>query len=157
MDLLTGIYYGLVSSDYAETTITIINSKYGLKVSTDNNSKIVKKDTGFTLNNSNSFVTNIQYSSGLTNPNIAVSLYRRNYDTIYSQNYDLVDLADYVTTALTNTSREKEYFVSNNPTATSLYFLNLGENLMTGTYKIVFKLYDENNYIGEAYEYVIIK
>ena len=36
-------------------------------------------------------------------------------------------------------------------------FLNLKENLVTGTYKLVFKLYDGENYIGATYEYFIVK
>ena len=37
------------------------------------------------------------------------------------------------------------------------YFLTLKQNLMTGTYKLVYKLYDGDIYVGEAYEYMIIK
>ena len=89
--------------------------------------------------------------------NLAISLYRRDYSNIYSQAYELVDLADYVTIAPTNTKNEKEYIVSNSPTANMTYSIDLGTNLKTGTYKIVVKLYDNDEYIGEAYEYLIIK
>lgn len=101
--------------------------------------------------------TTLQYSSSLSNPNVAISLYRRDYSEIYSQNYTLVDLKDYVSTILTATPREKEYVVSTGPLPTATYYLTLKDNLVTGTYKLVYKLYDGNTYIGETYEYMIIK
>ena len=152
-----GIYYGIESSDTAEVNITIIESTYGLKVYTDDGSKFAAKDTGKTENNNNYIDVNIEYSSGLENPNLTISLYRRDYSSIYSQDYEQVDLADYLFIAPTNKKGEMEYVVSNSPTAQMKYTLNLGQNLTTGTYKIVVKLYDNNEYIGEAFDYMIIK
>ena len=152
-----GIYYGIESSDTAEVNITIIESTYGLKVYTDDGSKFAAKDTGKTENNNNYVDVNIEYSSGLENPNLTISLYRRDYSSIYSQDYEQVDLADYLFIAPTNKKGEMEYVVSNSPTAQMKYTLNLGQNLTTGTYKIVVKLYDNDEYIGEAFDYLIIK
>lgn len=154
-----GIYYGLESSDEIELQIKIINFSYGIKVYTDDKSKIIRKDTGYTLNENNLITVDLEYSSGLSSPSIAVSLYRRNYDEIYSQEYELVDLADYISNFLTPTTREKEYMVLEAPTGDVKLkeFLQLKNNLKTGTYRIVYKLYDEDILIGEAYEYIIIK
>lgn len=152
-----GIYYGIKSSDTAEVKITIIESSYGLKVYTDDNSKIINKDTGHTQDNSSLLTANIEYSSGLENPSIAVALYRRDYSNTYSQNYELVDLSDYLSISLTPTKNDKEYLITNTPQATMKFFFNLGTDLVTGTYKLVFKLYDNGEYIGETYEYLIIK
>ena len=152
-----GIYYGLVASDMVEVDVTIINFAYGLKVITPDKAKIIDSKTGYTVNGNNSISTTVQYSSSLSNPNIALSLYRRDYTEEYSQNYTLVDLKEYVTNLLTSTTREKEYVVSTNPLEMVTYYLSLKDNLMTGTYKLVYKLYDGNTYIGEVYEYMIIK
>lgn len=152
-----GIYYGLIASDMIELDIRIINSSYGLKVITPDNTKIVNKGTGETVNGNNSIVTTLEYSSSLSNPNIAVSLYRRDYTEEFSQNYNIVDLKDYVTTQLVPTKRNMEYVVSTNPVPTSTQFFSLKQNLVTGTYKLVYKLYDGDAYVGEAYEYIIIK
>ena len=114
-------------------------------------------ETGKTQSGSNSLNVTLEYSSSLSNPNVAISLYRRDYSEIYSQNYTLVDLKDYVSTILTATPREKEYVVSTGPLPTATYYLTLKDNLVTGTYKLVYKLYDGNTYIGETYEYMIIK
>ena len=152
-----GIYYGLVASDMVELDVTIINFAYGLKATTQDRSKIVDAKTGQTVNGSNTISTTLEYSSSLSNPNITLSLYRRDYTEVFSQDYTLVDLKDYVSSILTSTNKEKEYEVSTNPLSVGTYYLILNENLITGTYKLVYKLYDGNTYIGEVYEYMIIK
>ena len=152
-----GIYYGLVASDMIELDLRIINSAYGLKVTTTDNSKIINKDTGYTLNGNNNLSMNIEYSSSLSDPNIAVSLYRRDYSETYSQDYTLVDLKDYVIETLTQTSREKEYVISDNPLESFTRYVSLKPDLKTGTYKLVYKLYDGDVYVGETYEYMVIK
>ncbi|MBO5413560.1 MAG: hypothetical protein J6A29_04650 [Clostridia bacterium] len=152
-----GIYYGLQTSDYAQKDITIINEAYGLKVTTDDDSKIVDKTTGKVLNGNASIVAVIDYSSGLDNPNVVVELQRRNYDSEYSTQYETVDFTDYFTNELTSGYKPYEYKIITNPASRNTIFLYFKENLVTGTYKLVFKLYDGSNYIGEAYEYFIIK
>ena len=152
-----GIYYGLIASDMVELDVRIINSSYGLKVTTADAFKIINKDTGFTVNGNSTFISNIEYSSALTNPSVAVSLYRRDYSETFSQDYTLVDLADYVQDYLAPTTREKEYSVTTTPTSNFNHVLLLKPNLITGTYKLVYKLYDEDTYVGEAYEYMVIK
>lgn len=152
-----GIYYGLDVSDYAEKTIIIINSEYGLNVTTDEQTKIVDKTTGKTLHGNNSLIINTDYESRLENPIITVSLYRRNYATEYALNYDLVDLRKYISNSLVEFGKEFEYTAIDGPVSTNKLFYNLKENLVTGTYKIVFKLYDDKTYIGDDYEYIIIK
>ena len=152
-----GIYYGIDSSDMIEFNIKIINSTYGLKVTTSAQEKIVDNLTGKTSKGTNWIDFNIKYSSLYTQPEIRVELYRRNYDEIYSKNYESVDLANYVTNALKPTDKPNEYIAINNPRPDITQRFNLSENLVTGTYKMVYKLYDDTNYIGEAYEYIVIK
>ena len=152
-----GIYYGLTASGQIELDVRIINSSYGLKITTEDKLKIVDKDTGFTMNGNANFMSKIEYSSGLQNPNIAISLYRRDYSDIYSERYNLVDFADYVKTYVSPTAREKEYVVSVKPAKEFNVAYVLKDNLVSGTYKLVYKLYDNNTYVGEAYEYIVIK
>ena len=152
-----GIYYGLTASDTIELDFKLINSAFGLKVTTGDQDKIVDGKTGYTSDGNNSIVTNLQYSSALSQPKISISLYRRKYVDIYSQEYELVDLQDYISTTFRPTKVDKEYLLSENPLNNTNYFLILKENLLTGTYKLVYKLYDGDTYVGEAYEYMIIK
>ena len=152
-----GIYFGLESSATTEVKTTIINSNYGLKAKLDNAYKVINKDTGLNKNDSNTISVNLEYSSGLANPNITVSLYRRKYDETYSQEYELVNMQDYITDTLTPATNTNEYVVTSNPTASSQYNYTFKDNLKSGTYKIVYKLYDGENYIGEDSEQIVIK
>lgn len=152
-----GIYYGLETSDSTEVNIRIINGIYGLKVTTDNESKLIDKTTGNTMKNYNALIAKVEYSSLLETPNIVVELQRRNYDETYSMQYETVDFTDYFTNNYSKGYNENEYIVIENPIDTHNLNFFFKENLITGTYKIVFKLYDEDVYIGEAYEYFVIK
>lgn len=152
-----GIYYGLTASDQIELSLRIINSAYGLKVTNKDISKIINRKTGMNENGNNMVTCTIEYSSKFKNPRITVSLYRRDYSEEFSQEYELVDIQDYVQNTLIRTNTEKEYVMSNDPQATTTKTYMMNENLMTGTYKIVYKLYDESIYVGEAFDYIVIK
>lgn len=151
-----GIYYGLESSDTVILPITIIDTMFGLNVSLPKDSVIINKVTGKGLNDNNALVFNVKYSSGLSNPNLTLSLYRRDYSTLNSNNYIKVDLLDYIANDLKE-KNELEYVISNDPFEEQNLFIYMKENLVTGTYKFVFTLYDNNTYIGDMYQYVIIK
>ena len=68
-----------------------------------------------------------------------------------------MNLSDYVSNTLTATSVQNEYLVTDNVQDTQNFNLKLKENLVTGTYKIVFSLYDGENYIGNVEKMIIIK
>jgi len=151
-----GIYYGLEASDSVQKEVYIINSSYGLDVYLDDKSIFVDKENGNTLYGNNTILSHINYSSSLKNPVITVSLQRRDYSSAYSLLYKTENLTDYFTNSLTK-FKENEYIVSTSPTASSTFFLNIKAGVKTGTYKLVFKLYDSDTYIGEATEYFIVR
>lgn len=153
-----GIYYGLESSDTQLIPINIIDTLFGLKVTLPDRSVIIDKNTGFGTNDNNALVFEASYSSGLSNPNLTISLYRRDYSYLNSNEYEKVDLLNYVSNTLTaKYDKELEYVISNDPSERQVLFIYMKENLMTGTYKFVFTLYDGSTYIGDVYQYVIIK
>lgn len=158
-----GIYYGLTASDSIELNVTIINSEYGLKVVTKDETKIVESETGNTQDGANNIVSTVEYESVLEKPHITVSLYRRKYNDVYDMEYEKVDLQEYVTNTLNTIAEEeeekfeKEYLVTNTPKSTQDFSLTLKTGLKTGTYKLVYKLYDGKAYVGEDYEYIVIK
>lgn len=158
-----GIYYGLTASDSIELNVTIINSEYGLKVVTKDETKIVESETGNTQDGTNNIVSTVEYESVLEKPHITVSLYRRKYNDVYDMEYEKVDLQEYVTNTLNTIAEEeeekfeKEYLVTNTPKSTQDFSLALKTELKTGTYKLVYKLYDGKAYVGEDYEYIVIK
>ena len=152
-----GIYYGLESSAKIEKEITIINDIFGLSAEMYESDVLIDKDTGLSEDENNYVEFQFAYSSGLTNPNIRVSLYRRTYTDVYNYTYELVDLQDYVTNELKATNNSKEYVVKESPSSSFQYILNMKDNLKTGTYQIKFSLYDEDNYVGSIDKYIIIE
>ena len=152
-----GIYYGPESSKQLEIKLNIIDTPYGLSISVIDELMFIDKTTGFTLNNNNSYVFKIGYVSELNNPSLRIKLQRRNYDSIYNNIYNDVNLLDYITNEYNQTSNNHEYILSTNPVNEANYILKFKENLITGTYRIVISLYDGDNYIGDVYQYLIIR
>lgn len=152
-----GIYYGLTSSDTEIIPIKILNTLYGLSVDMDDKMMIIDKESGNNLLDNNNFVYKVNYDSTLDNPIVRISLYRRDYDSPYSLSYSKVDLLDYFTDSYREANVEKDYILLENPGTSTDIFMHFKDNLTTGTYKLVFSMYDGNKYIGDVYKYLIIK
>ena len=146
-----GIYYSSGNSDYLYRDINIINSTYGLRPVIDDESVI------FSANNNKSFNFTVNYTSLLTTPNIRISLYRREYDTVYDTDYVQADFQDFAAQELTGTYNLYEYMLDNNPIAQRSYSIPFESELVTGTYRVVFRLYDGDTLIGEMYRYIIVR
>lgn len=153
-----GIYYESENDvKKLEIKVKIIDTPYGLKTSAKDEFMFIDKITGHTSYKNNVYTFTTEYLSELPNANLRVKLQRRNYDSIYNNIYVDVDLADYINQTLPSTNKLKEYTLSTNPVNKINYTFNFKENLKTGTYRLVVMLYDDNNYIGETYNYIIIK
>ena len=151
-----GIYYGLSPSDTLELPFNFVSKVYGLKITTDEKSVILDKDSGKTLNGNNSLVYFVDYFSGLSNPNIRVSLYRRLYDKVYSSEYELIDLKSFINNNY-DLVGDREYLLSDSPAKNMHFMFDTKSKLTTGTYQFKFSLYDGNNYIGDVSKYVIVE
>ena len=154
---IDGTYFSSeIASDSKD--VQVVSTDYGFSVDLDDKSVLIDKATGKNKNNTNELNFTIGYSGGFEQPKIAVALYRRKYDRIYSYDYELVDLRNYISHALPTTGNENEYLVTDLVKATQSFKLTLKNgNLRTGTYKIVFTLYDGNNRICDVDKAVIIK
>ena len=146
-----GIYYSNERPVYHYMNLTIINSTYGLEPLLDDNSVV------FMSNNDKTLKFNIRYTSHLDNPNLRLAIYRRKYEGIYDTEYELVDLLDYVDEDLDTTNNVNEYLLMEDPNATNSFDLAMKDDLLTGTYRLAFRLYDENTMIGEVVRYIIIR
>ena len=154
-----GIYFGNLSSDTKTVTLNVLNNIYGLRSTLNEKLKTIDKNTGHTMNDNNALVFNLKYASGLANPNLRLSLKRRTYDEVYALTYEDVDISDYITHTYSSIGEEDkyEYLLTNNLLEDFTIFLYLKDNLKTGTYRVTFSLYDNNSYIGEVYNYIIIR
>ena len=154
---IDGIYF---SSEIASDSknIQVVSTNYGFSVDLDANSVLINKADGKNKNNTNNLDFTLKYSGGFEHPKIVVSLYRRKYDQIYSHEYQIVDIKDYVTNNLASTSVAREYLVTDLVTASQSFRLTTKDTgLTTGTYKVVFTLYDGNNKICDMHKAIIIK
>ncbi len=152
-----GIYYGLQSLDQKTIPFEVKNTLYGLKVTADNSQLLINKETGITEDGTNAIAFNLEYSSGLLNPNLRISLHRREYDEVYQDTYTLVDFKDFFTNDFVTTNREKFYMLFDTPQSVMSTVFYLKDNLTSGTYRVQFSLFDNDTYIGEVHKYIIIK
>lgn len=120
------------------------NSRYGFKITANQKNKILSKNKDAVID------FNIQ-KSGIENPRVYVSLYKKSIQSAYSQNYDLINLGDYSNNSLETVSYNK-YLVKNSSFNNEL----LVSKLKPGGYKFVFELYDGENKVGEVpYKFII--
>ncbi|MDD4035914.1 MAG: hypothetical protein PHS45_01130 [Bacilli bacterium] len=153
---IDGKYYdGLGNSELSiPVNITVDNPKtpYGFDVSMDDANRIISK-----INNEVKVMFNIFQGGYLYNPNIRVSLYKKEQLTAYNQNYSIVDLSDYVSNNL-NLCESNVYYVSTSPMLYNDFELNLiTANFENTGYKFVFDLYSGTRKMGTIEKYFIIK
>lgn len=142
-----------------EKTITVVDDDNALSVTTDDTSKLVNGETG--LNQADKVFNQytIVNKSVLTNPNIRVDLYKRSTENADTVNYVEVPFntlfADGVTLS-NNANYPYEIKINASINGTTTYTFSLGDNLTSGTYKLVFRLYDNNQVVDEEIQYVIV-
>ncbi len=153
-----GIYFGTESNSTATVTFRFMNELYGLSATIPENELIFTSLTGLNDNKTDELNATINYSGAVIDPNIKVALYRRSYDDVYEMDYNLVDIKDYITNELDEYgTNSKIYDLIDEVSSTNTYQFHFKSNLVTGTYKLEFRLYDGTSYVGNVIRYVIIK
>ncbi len=147
-----GYYYDNLTTEQIIIPVNVNNTNfrtdYEFNVVMDTEDQIINKnETGVEV------IFNILESGSLSNPNVRVSLYRKDSLTAYNQDYSLVDLQLYVSDTLT------EYIDSVYYTSINDYF---ELNLITGNfdntgYKFIFDLYDGTIKVGTIEKYFIVR
>ena len=126
-----GEYYDRDLRNHDKKTLTIKNNTYGLKITVDDQDRIIEKGkTNITVNMEKS-VSNIE------NPTFNVKMYRRDYSEENSTTYN-------ETISITAQANTPSFEIA------------IPTNIKTGTYKIIVELYDGDIYVGEAYDYFIV-
>ena len=105
--------------------------------------------------NDSNLKVNVSYQGNLLNPNIKLSLYKKEKLTAYDQNYILVDLQDYFDNKLTlfNDTTYNLFDILNESNVIDL----LINDFEYGGYKFVFDLYDGNTKIDTVEKAFIVK
>lgn len=151
---IDGLYYDSVIDNGIMIPVIVSknfnSSSYGFDVSIDSNSRIIDKDG----------IVNLSFNlkqSGLENPNIKVSMFKKNQVTAYNQDYTLVNLGLYSDISLERFI-DSVYYVSRNPQEESIFSFNLDTSLLDKTsYKFVFDLYDGDLKVSSISKNIIIR
>lgn len=151
---IDGLYYDSVIDNGIMIPVIVSknfnSSSYGFDVSIDSNNRIIDKDG----------IVNLSFNlkqSGLENPNIKVSMFKKDQVTAYNQDYTLVNLGLYSDISLERFI-DSVYYVSRNPQEESIFSFNLDTSLLDKTsYKFVFDLYDGDLKVSSISKNIIIR
>ena len=138
-----------------EFNVTVVSSDNSISADCDDLMKVVIGETGLNLAGTRTNVYDIKYESQLTNPNFRIEVYKRKVTSIDTTEYDSIPFNQLFTNTMTTVSGNEVSFTMSSGEE-SLEF-ELQNNLTSGTYKIVFKLYDGNQLIDDDIKYVIVK
>ncbi len=154
---------GLYSDGSRDTivtkNVTLLGAENAIKVETEKEDQIKEKED---TSRKASYI--ITYESELQEPNIRVSISKRNTNDKDTTNYTEIDPNELFTTTFVNPAVNSltpgsthEKMVTTSPTASINVSYNIKDNVDTGTYKVTFRLYNKNNLIDEVDKYLIIK
>ena len=155
-----------MASNTREIPVTLLSNDNVIKVSVNDKSKIVHASDGKTLNGSKNIIVYIASSMRLRNPNLRLEIQRRSVNSIDSTSYSNVTYDNLFSTNLTLMANSgvfglvpinpNEYFVTNNIDTTNSFTYTLADNPHSGTYRLVYSLYDNNQLIDSDEEYIIV-
>ena len=140
----------------AKVTVEGINkTDNSITVDCEDEVKVVNGDTGLNMLGTRINTYHVKYASELTNPNFRVEVYKRGITTIDATDYSSVPFSQLFTNSLSTVSGNEVSISMDNLDEKDFEF-QLQTNLTSGTYRVVFKLYDSNQLIDEETKYVIV-
>ena len=152
---------GLHNSDYRnsvseEFTVHVVSADNSITVDCEDLVKVVDGEAALNLAGTRFNTYKVKYESQLTNPNFRVEIFKRDTSTIDSTLFTSVPFDTLFSNNFTNASGNEVYIDMGTDNEKSFTF-NLQNELTSGTYRIVFKLYDNNQLIDDDIKYVIVK
>ena len=155
-----------MEADSIDIPVTVVGSDNSIIVECDDRSKLVHGETGLNELGLSYNEYTISTNSVLSNPNVRISVYKRNIDNKDTTIYTEVPIGNLFSNYFLDVSSvsqkfraasEFEKYVNITVGKTSTLKFNLVSDLTSGTYKVVFKLYDTNQLIEEEVKYVIVR
>ena len=108
---------------YETLDVRIVLSGYGLKATLSNDSIVIVND-----GQSKNLSGTVEYTSILTNPNIRLRMYRRDYSEEVSTSYNVVNLQTYIDETLTISSVQNSYMLIPHPARNNSFILPFKTN-----------------------------
>ncbi len=153
LEMTSYISYNEHPSNYIDTkyipltvTHTAESSNMSFKAEMLNDGVLKKEDGLANIN-----ITSVL--SGIENPNVRISLYKKDVKNALDQTYSLVNLNDYTTNNLTTTNIENKYLIDNNNFNFELDLSLLDKN----AYKFVIESYSEDELISSIEKSFVVK
>ena len=152
---------GLHNSDirnsvYEDFDVTVVNADNSIVVNCDDLVKVVDGETGLNLKDEAFNTYEVKYQAQLTNPNFRVEIFKRDTSTYDSTQFTSISFNQLFSDSLTAGSGHEVYLNMGQSTTKSFDF-HLQSTLTSGTYRIVFRLYDSDQLIDDEVKYVIVK
>ena len=152
---------GLHNSDVAganvvEYVVTVVNSDNSIVVEVQDEEKVVDGETSLNMNDLNTNTYTVTYTSDLNNPNLRLEVLKRKIDDIDTIEYTSVPFSSLFSNTLTPVN-STEYQLNMEGLNEKDFEFTLNSNLTSGTYRLVFKLYDNDQLIDDDIKYVIVK
>ncbi len=151
--LHNSVYENSVTQEF---TVHVVGSDNAIVVDSNDLEKVVIGENGLNLNDSKTNTYTVTYESELNNPNLRVEIYKRKVNDVNSTEYESIPFNNLFKERLTATTGNEKYINIGNSNTGNVSF-TLNDTLISGTYKIVFKLYDNNQIIDDDVKYVIVK
>ncbi len=139
-----------------EFTVNVVSADNAIIVDCEDPMKVVDGTTGLNMDNTNINTYTVKYYSHLSNPNFRIEVFKRDVSTIDSTTFTSVPFSQLFTNNLTVVRGNEVSFSMGGDDEKDFNF-ELQRNLTSGTYRIVFRLYDSDQLIDEETKYVIVK
>lgn len=136
--------------------IHVVSSDNYISVDSDDKEQIVDGETSLNLNGSKVNKYNVKFSSKLSNQNFRIYVSKRNIDVADSNTFEIIPFNNLFNNVYEEVGDGGVYITMNNTTQTE-FNLELADELKSGTYKVSFEMYDNNQMIDRDVKYVIVK
>lgn len=155
----------LLESSSVDIVVSVVGSDNSIVVEADDTAKLIYGDTGKNAGGFSYNLYTVSTNSVLSRPNFRISLFKRSIDNKDSTSYEEIPIDSLFINNLTDASSmyetiynyEKILNVSaNGKTNLRFDFVPL-DQLISGTYKLTFKIYDNNQLIEEEDKYIIVR
>ena len=137
-----------------EVPLTVVGDENAIKVTTKDETKVVDGLTSLNEDKVGTNTYNIKIMSVLADPNLRVTIMKRNINNDSTTEFSTVPFNNLFKNSYSGTNTEK--LLALDPEEESSYDFELASNLTSGTYRVIFELYDGDYLVDSDFEYVIV-
>jgi len=137
-----------------EVPFVVVGDENAIKVVSQDKTKVVSGETSLNENGTDTNTYDITIMNVLADPNLRVAIYKRKTDNENTTEFEVVPFNSLFKNTLTGPANEK--VLTENPDSEESFDFELAEGLTSGTYRVVFELYDGDYLVDSDFEYVIV-